>query len=330
MNRRFEKAFITAFIITVTLIAYSCNMTEPKIQTIDNNTPTPDKVNFALNYDKHEPFLSHFDEVGVKVYLQVESGYADMEKLIEIVMERYKHHESVIGFGVDVEWYKSMDPEDMNGEAHNDPVTDAEAEKWEKKVKSYNSDYRIFLKHWDSDMMPDNYRGDIVFVDDSQMFMEYFGCENEDECIDAMVEKFSDGWANHFYPNPVHFQVGYDKDKKWWDLIDNPNPIQKIGKAISDPITSRGQECGIIWVDFTFNDVVNTYATNGGIDNSIAYAGFRSSNYGINPFPGPEKWAEGIKNITSHYKNNATPYAIWIIGTMGTDGFCNLEFPEES
>jgi hypothetical protein len=305
-------------------------MTEPKTHVIDNNNnnPTYDKIGFIYDYDKHEPYLSYFDDAGVEVYLQVESGYADMEELIEIVLERYKHHKSVIGFGVDVEWYESRDPDDMNGEAHFDPVSDSSAEAWEKKVKSYNSNYRLFLKHWDTDMMPDNYRGDIVFIDDSQMFMEYHGCQNEDECVDAMVRKFSDGWAQHFYPNPVQFQVGYDRDKKWWDLIDDPNPIQKIGKAISDPITQRGQECGIIWVDFTFYDVVGTYPVNGGIDNNIDYAGFRSSKYGLDPFPTPEEWTEGIKEIVSHFQDNATPCAIWIIGTMGKNGYCNLEFPK--
>ncbi|HYA22091.1 MAG TPA: hypothetical protein VEG31_02850, partial [Thermoproteota archaeon] len=55
--------------------------------------------------DKHEEFLTAFDEAGITVFLQVEPANADVTTLIDLVLRRYEHHPCVIGFGVDVEWY---------------------------------------------------------------------------------------------------------------------------------------------------------------------------------------------------------------------------------
>ncbi len=55
--------------------------------------------------DAIEPLLTAYDKAGLKVYLQVESADADMNMLMDLVMNRYKQHPSVIGFGIDVEWY---------------------------------------------------------------------------------------------------------------------------------------------------------------------------------------------------------------------------------
>ena len=78
--------------------------------------------------DMNEETLDLFDEAGVKVWLQVESGHASMDELIDIVLDRYGHHPCVIGFGLDVEWFKS--PEGPPGI----PVTDEEAAHWVEKV----------------------------------------------------------------------------------------------------------------------------------------------------------------------------------------------------
>ena len=39
--------------------------------------------------DLNEEYLSYFDTVGIKVYLQVEPGDADIKTLIDMVLERY-------------------------------------------------------------------------------------------------------------------------------------------------------------------------------------------------------------------------------------------------
>lgn len=181
--------------------------------------------------DKHEAFLSYFDKAGIKVFLQVEPGKADILTLIELVLARYKHHESVIGFGIDVEWFNESK---MPGFGMK--VTDADAKCWEERVKSFNPNYKLFLKHWDREWMPANYRGDILFVSDSQEFPD----------MDTMVNEFSNYWANYFYPNSVAFQIGYNADSKWWELLSTPT--KDLGIAISKKVK---QNCGIFWVDFT-------------------------------------------------------------------------------
>jgi len=186
--------------------------------------------------DKHEAFLSAFDKAGIKVFLQVEPANADMDTLIDLVLGRYKHHECVIGFGVDVEWHREADNPGWGVK-----VDDAMAEQWDAKVKSHNPQYRLFLKHWDNRWLPSKYRGDIIFVDDSQEFKKF----------EEMVTEFVNDWANHFYPNTVFFQIGYPSDRAWWQQLSNPP--KTIGNAIRERVK---QECGIFWVDFTLREVL--------------------------------------------------------------------------
>ena len=186
--------------------------------------------------DKHEPYLAAFDRAGVKVFLQVEPAQADVGTLIDLVLNRYKHHDCVAGFGVDVEWHREAeDP------GRGVPVDDETARLWEERVKSHNASYRLFLKHWDQAWMPKTYRGEIVFVDDSQIFDNF----------ESMVEEFASSWAPYFYPNTVFFQIGYKSDKPWWQKLGNPP--ETIGKAIAARVK---QTCGIFWVDFTLRDVL--------------------------------------------------------------------------
>lgn len=191
-----------------------------------------------IEYDKHESYFDHFDRTGIKVYLQVEPANADVKTLIDLVMDRYKHHKCVVGFGIDVEWYREFDNPEWGVK-----VDDDSARRWEEQVKSHNAEYRLFLKHWDRDWMPPTFRGDLVFVDDSQMMKDFA----------AMLDEFVDYWANHFKPNTVFFQIGYRPDKIWWNKLTNPPKI--IGAAIAQNIK---QQCGIFWVDFTLRDVLPT------------------------------------------------------------------------
>jgi hypothetical protein len=186
--------------------------------------------------DRYEAYLDAFNKAGIKVFLQVEPADADMETLIDLVLGRYGRHPCVIGFGIDVEWFRvAARP------GTGTPVDDATAEKWETRVKSHNPAYRLFLKHWDVDWMPPAYRGDIVFVDDSQIF----------KTMDEMVDEFRDGWAPAFYPNTVVFQIGYGPDKPWWSKL--AVPPRDLGAAIAKGVK---QDLGIIWVDFSLRDVL--------------------------------------------------------------------------
>lgn len=56
------------------------------------------------------------------------------------------------------------------------------------------------------------------------------------------------------------------------------------------------------------------------------YAGFRSSRYGINPFPEPGYWARAAKEMARRV-GGASPAGIWIVGVTLDDGTCELNFP---
>jgi len=193
-------------------------------------------IQFA-DADKHEPYLQAFDRAGIKVFLQVEPADADMKTLIDLVLGRYGKHPCVIGFGVDVEWYREADrPQEGT------PVDGATGRQWEAWVKAHDPAYRLFIKHWDQTWLCPTYRGDIVFVDDSQIV----------ESADVLIAEFT-AWGKSFRPNPVMFQIGYPSDKSWWIKI--PDAPKTLGRAIAARIK---QPCGIIWVDFTLRDALPT------------------------------------------------------------------------
>jgi hypothetical protein len=186
-------------------------------------------------FDKHERYLEAFDRAGIKVFLQVEPANADMKTLIDLVLGRYGKHPCVVGFGVDVEWYREADrPQE------GVPVDDATGRQWEAWVKAHDPAYRLFIKHWDQRWLCPTYRGDIVFVDDSQIV----------DSADVLVKEF-EAWGKSFYPNPVMFQIGYPSDRPWWSRM--PEPPKTLGQAIAARIA---QPCGIIWVDFTLREAL--------------------------------------------------------------------------
>ena len=193
-----------------------------------------DDPNINSGYvDMNEQTLDLFDQNGFKVWLQVEPANADMVKLIDLVLSQYKHHPSVVGFGVDVEWYKS------DGSPVGTPITDAEAETWVKTIRAHNPNYRLFLKHWETNFMPPTYRDGMVFINDSQQF----------ESFDQMVADFSD-WGNYFSPSPVGFQYGYPADRIWWQKFQDPPG--DIGRVLVENISNT---TSLFWVDFTVKEI---------------------------------------------------------------------------
>ena len=179
--------------------------------------------------DMNEDMLTAFDKEGFDVWLQVEAGNADMDELIDIVLNQYKHHPSVVGFGVDVEWYQSTDgPEGT-------PITDEVAKHWVNAIQKHDPDYRLFLKHWDEAWMPPTVRDGIMFINYSQQF------ESFDQILSEFIE-----WGKTFAPAPVGFQYGYPADKLWWQ--DLQDPPKDIGQALLDNIPNTQ---GLFWVDFT-------------------------------------------------------------------------------
>ena len=183
--------------------------------------------------DMNNRILDDFDEKGYDVWLQVEPGNASIDELIDIVLDSYKDHPSVVGFGIDVEWYKST------GGPEGVPITDEEAQRWVSAIRKYDRDDQLFLKHWDENWMPPTVRDGIMFVNDSQQF----------ESFDQLVAEFA-AWGQFFAPSPVGFQFGYPADRKWWQ--DLQDPPKEIGQAILDNTPNTK---GLFWVDFTILDV---------------------------------------------------------------------------
>ncbi len=89
--------------------------------------------------------------------------------------------------------------------------------------------------------MPPTYRGNILFITDSQEFSSQA----------ALVDEMCHYWADYFAPNPVGFQIGYEADKTWWGNLSNPPQV--LGKALAQ---GTEQPCSIFWVDFTIKDVL--------------------------------------------------------------------------
>ncbi|MCI0551886.1 MAG: hypothetical protein L0287_13105 [Anaerolineae bacterium] len=197
------------------------------------NAETEDPNVVSGYVDMNKQTLDLFDQNGFKVWLQVEPANADMITLIDLVMNQYKHHPSVLGFGVDVEWYKS------DGSPLGTPITDEEAEAWVKAIRAHNPNYWLFLKHWQTEFMPPTYRDGIVFIDDGQQY----------ESFEEIVNEFS-AWGEHFAPAPVGFQYGYQSDQIWWKELQDPP--SDIGNALLENIPNT---TSLFWVDFTIKEI---------------------------------------------------------------------------
>ncbi|HNH80571.1 MAG TPA: membrane lipoprotein lipid attachment site-containing protein [Anaerolineales bacterium] len=179
--------------------------------------------------DMNESMLTTFDEQGFDVWLQVEAGNADMDELIDIVLGQYEHHPSVVGFGVDVEWYKSSQV------PQGEPVSDEVAQAWVRAIRNHHPEYQLFLKHWDTAWMPPTARDGILFINDSQGF----------ESFEQMTTEFTE-WGKTFAPARVGFQYGYQADQRWWSEMQNP--ASEIGHVLLEKIPNTQ---ALFWVDFT-------------------------------------------------------------------------------
>lgn len=184
--------------------------------------------------DENEEFLDRFDTGGFKIWLQVEPGLASVDSLVDLVLDRYGHHPCVAGFGIDVEWLGSTA---RSGQRVK--VTDQKAAQWELKVKGHNAAYTLFLKHFSVMVMPPNYRGEILFIDDSQQFTS----------LSQMLAEFQD-WGAYFSPARVGFQYGYTEDQGWWGQY--ADPVRTIGDALIAGVPNLSS---LFWVDFSIAQV---------------------------------------------------------------------------
>ena len=187
----------------------------------------------GLDFDLNEHFLSECDANGLRVWLQLEPSFVEIEKLINIVLKRYRHHPCLIGVGVDIEWYR---PSPGNSGCR---VTDDVCRSWLAATRQHNAKYRIFLKHWLIEKMPVNMRDGILFVSDGQSFRS----------LGEMTTEFR-RWSRAFSASEVAFQIGYPSDRHWWSHLSNP--ARTIGNRILFFIPNA---IAIYWVDFTVMEV---------------------------------------------------------------------------
>jgi len=184
--------------------------------------------------DANEAYLEQFDKNGFQVWLQVEPANADVGTLIDLVLNRYGKHPCVIGFGIDVEWFR-WSKENNEGVA----VDDAAARDWSERARAFQPQFKLFLKHWLESKIPPNYRQSLVFISDSQQFTSL-----------AQMQDDFEQWGKTFFPAPVGFQFGYPADRIWWGQLGDPP--QEIGKALLSGIPNTSD---LIWVDFTMEEI---------------------------------------------------------------------------
>jgi hypothetical protein len=190
------------------------------------------KVSFGTA-DALEKYLAHFDDVGIKAYLILRPGLADVADLIGLTMDRYKQHKSLAGIDVSIMYIDQPDP---NKYWEGRKVTDAEGEAWEKKVKSYGEDKNLVLMHWDEAVMPPAYKGSIIFGD-----------ESSEATIAELTAEYKNTWAPRLAPNLSFFFIGAEEDRtahgNWSKL---KNPPKEFGEAVAAAVPT---DMGIFWID---------------------------------------------------------------------------------
>ncbi len=205
-----------------------------KPEGIDVNSSS---ITFNNDNDiNHERALSLYDRKGVKAILQFESGNSDIIECLEIAHKAFGHHPSVIGYGIDAEWYFTKESDDQTGI----PIGDNDAAKWLDKVLSFNSSYSLFMKHWEPEHMPPSFRHrNLWFLSDSQIF----------NSAEEFMDDFNN-WDSSYGNSITGYQYGYPKDRIWWKDIKNP-PVD-LGKRIINELPNSKF---LFWVDFTADQV---------------------------------------------------------------------------
>lgn len=208
-------------------------------QTCSLNFPLDRPISMVTDFplDENEAFLSLCDRRGYSVWLQVESGDADPVELCRAVLERYRDHLSVRGFGLDVEWHRTA-----GTDGWGTAVSDDLARRLVAAARSVRPRYEVFLKHWDPRWMPPSEREGLVFANDSQGH----------ESLESMTREFS-RWAREFGPSPVLYQVGYEADRGLWGTFSDP--VRELGVLLARDLPAN-RELSIVWVDFTLRSVM--------------------------------------------------------------------------
>ncbi len=310
--------------------------------------------------DENEAYLDYFDTHGIKVYLQVETGQANVDQVIKLVLDRYKHHPCVIGVGIDVEWYMC---ESYSG---GKQVSDADASRWVSLITSYNPSYTLALTHWQTNRMPPTYRKGLLFLYDG------LGSGSLSVLTNSAMN-----WGKAFPNNPVGVYIGFNEDKAWWSTYSDPyyTITQNLFKNVPNA------KC-VYWVPYNIKTIypgttvtpaptvkptvtptptprptvtptpaptiaptprptvtptpaptiaptVTPTPTATPQPSSAKGVGFSASRFGISPYPSADYWSGFAKTQQAKFSGSSAE-GVWIIGGVYEGGVCWLNFPSST
>lgn len=111
----------------------------------------------STKVDRVEPYLDEFDREGLKVILSVQPMESNVTQLIDILLSRYRHHKSIIGINIDIEWK-------MTGLANH--VSNEERDTWLHTIKRFNPELQLYLTYFeDHTHFPEDARDLTVLYD---------------------------------------------------------------------------------------------------------------------------------------------------------------------
>jgi hypothetical protein len=244
-----------------------------------------------------EVMLTAFDNAGLDIILSIEPGNANITQLATKILNKYKNHPSVKGFGLDEEWFKGTGGYTM---------TATEATQFTNAIKAVNPAYKVTIKHYDNTKLPRNISG-VTYLTDSCGFASYT------EAITDYV-----AWANYFKGSEVAYQIGYDNSvcdtesiPAFWQAL-GPLPygygnatidiMKRIKAQVNNSIYA------VYWVDFS---ILTQFPLNYTGVNIVSYKYSASAiKYNITEQKSqPPTWAQGWQTFTSPtsaYTNTST------------------------
>lgn len=193
------------------------------------------KAVFFSDIDINEQYLEFFDKKNVKVFLYIEPGRGDLNTALRAMIQRYSHHKCIVGVAIDLEWYKT-DSSNPFGSL----IQSTEIEDILTKIKSFNAEYKLLLKHWDINKIEKYDNKDLLYLQSME------GIKSLEELIDR--HKI---WSRFFYPNSVGSEVGFVKDMLFWSHFDDP--INDI-PSILDKYTK--EKSSFFWSETSLYEVV--------------------------------------------------------------------------
>ncbi|OUM64988.1 hypothetical protein PIROE2DRAFT_8051, partial [Piromyces sp. E2] len=230
-NKVEEEAKAVLFVTVGELVKNKiCAFNFPKPKNVENLS----NVSYGKE-DMFENLLSKCDEEKINVWLVVEPGDNDLIKLSNIVIEKYKKHKSVKGFGADLNlWYSTTNE---SGKV----LTDQEAKDVVTNLRNTNRRYTFLAKHRFEHHLPQYYDGGMIFVCNEQGYVR-----SSKMCIEAAY------WSSDFPYTKIIFESGHEKDENMW----SKNPLGVINEVFNCG-NDYNDQIGFVWDDKSMKKVID-------------------------------------------------------------------------